>query len=150
MFERPVNVERRVLPENGTLAGRIVGIGSFVEDFSGFREDEKAVCKALRDPKEFKFSLIIAGLQVKTGPLAEVRGIAAEVDGNVPDMAGEYADKLALGFTKLIMEAAEDSLHREGLIVLDKRRRETSRGKDGRIKYFGEPTATIPKTPGLK
>jgi len=145
-----LDVERRVVPENGALASRVVKIGGFIEDFGGFREYEEAVRKALRDPKQFEFSLVVAGLQVKAGPFAKVGRAAAEVDGDVPDMAGENTDEFALRFSKLIMEAAEDSLHREGLIVLDKARRETSSGKRGRVKYFGEPTATIPKTSGLK
>jgi hypothetical protein len=106
--------------------------------------------KAFRDPKKFKFSLVIAGLQVETSPLAKVRRVAAEIDGDVPDVAGENADKFALGFTNLIMEAAEDPAGGEGLIVLDETSGQACCGKPGCVINFSEPTATITKTSGLK
>ncbi len=40
---------------------------------------------------------------MEAGVFAEVGGVAAQVDGDVPDMAGEDADELSLGLAELIM-----------------------------------------------
>ena len=66
---------------------------------------------------------------MKAGPFAEVRGVAAEVDSDVPDMAGEDADELALGLAELVVKAAEDAFDGEGLIVLNELRGEAGCGK---------------------
>jgi hypothetical protein len=59
------------------------------------------------------------GFEVESSPFAEVGRVAAEVDGDVPDVAGENTDELALGLAELIVQAAKDALTGEGLVVLD-------------------------------
>ena len=75
--------------------------------------------EAFRDPEHLEFSRVIAGLQVESGPLAEVGGVAAKIDGDVPDMAGEDANEFSLGFAKLVVEATENAVRGERLIVLN-------------------------------
>jgi hypothetical protein len=128
-FQRPGDVEGRVAPEDGAFSGWIVEISSLVKNFGGIGEDEEAVGKAFRDPEELELVAWRFGSQVESGPLPEVRGVAAEIDGDVPDVAGEYADELALGPGELIMQAAEDAFNRERLIVLDELGGKTGGGK---------------------
>ena len=128
-FERPGNVEGGVIPEDAAFAGRVVEVGGFVEDFGGVREDEEAVGEAFGDPE--KLEIFVGGLclEVETGPFAEVGGVAAQVDGHIPDATGEYADELALGLAQLVVETAEDAFGGEGLVVLDELRGEASGGE---------------------
>jgi len=46
---------------------------------------------------------------MKSSPLAEVRGVSPEVYGDVPYVTGKYANELALRFSELIVEAAENA-----------------------------------------
>jgi hypothetical protein len=108
-FQRPGDVEGRIVPEDGTFASRIIEISGLVKNFGGIREDEEAVGKAFRDPQELELISWRFALQVKSGPLSEVRGVAAQIDGDIPDMAGEYADELALRPGVLVMQPAEDA-----------------------------------------
>jgi len=66
---------------------------------------------------------------VESGPFPKVGRVAAEIDGNVPDVAGEDAHQFSLGLAKLIVEAAENPFDREGLVVLNKVRGQTGSGK---------------------
>ena len=118
-FEGPGDLEGGVVPEDGTFSGWIIEISCFVEDLRGIGEDQEAVGKAFRDPEELDLVAWRFGLQVESGPLPEVGGVAAEIDSDVPDVAGEDADELALRPGKLVMQSAEDALYGEGLIVLD-------------------------------
>jgi len=77
------------------------------------------VGKTFRDPEKLKLVAWRFGLQVESRPLPEVRGIAAEIDSDVPNVAGKDADELALGLDELVMQASEDAFSGEGLIVLD-------------------------------
>jgi hypothetical protein len=56
---------------------------------------------------------------MESGPFAEVGGIAAEIDSDVPDVAGENADKFALGLAELVVQATEYAFDGEGLVVLN-------------------------------
>jgi len=86
---------------------------------------------------------------VESGPFAEVRRVAAKIDGNVPDMAGDDADQFPLRPAKLVMKAAENTLRGKGLIILDELDRKTSIGKVLLIEDFREPAAIVAKAPGL-
>jgi len=98
-FEGPGDVEGGVVPEDGAFSSGVVEIGGLVEDFSGIREDEKAVSEAFGDPKELEVVVRGLGLEVESGPFAKIGGIAAEVDRNIPDMARKDADELTLRLT---------------------------------------------------
>jgi hypothetical protein len=118
-FERPGDVEGGVVPEDGALAGGVIEVGGFVEDFGGVGEDEEAVGEAFGDPEELKVVVCGLGFEVEAGPFAEVGGVGAEVDGDVPDVSGEDADELALGLAKLVVKTAKNSFDGEGLVVLN-------------------------------
>lgn len=87
VIEGPGDGEVGVVPEDGALTGGIVAAGGFVEDFGGLGEHEEAVGEAFGDPEHFELAFGVAWAEVEAGPLAEVRRVAAEVDGDVPDVA---------------------------------------------------------------
>jgi hypothetical protein len=128
-FEGPGDVEGGVVPEDGAFSGWVVGVGGFVEDFGGVGEDEEAVGEAFGDPKELEAVVRGRGLEVKSGPFAEVGGVAAEVDDEVPDVTREDADELSLGLDELVVQAPEDAFRGEGLVVLDEAGGEAGGGK---------------------
>ena len=128
-FEGPGDVEGGIVPENGTFSGRVVEIGGLVEDLGRVGEDKEAVGKAFRDPEELEVLAPRLSFEVEAGPFAEVGGVPAEIDGDVPDMPGEDADKFALGLVELVMQAAEHALDGKGLVVLDELFRKPGGGK---------------------
>jgi len=87
------------------------------------------VGEAFGDPEELEVVVGGLGFEVESGPLAEVRGVAAEIDGDVPDMAGEDANEFALGLAELVVETTEHAFNRERLIVLNELRGKTGGGK---------------------
>lgn len=86
---------------------------------------------------------------MKTFPFAEVGGAGPEVDGDVPDVTGEDADELSLGFTELVVKAAEDAFGREGLVILDEMGREVLICEFHLVVNFRKPTATISESLGF-
>lgn len=52
-------------------------------------------------------------------PCSEPGRVAAEVDGDVEDLALQHANEFSLGLADLVVEAAKDVLVGERLIVLD-------------------------------
>lgn len=87
------------------------------------------MCEAFGDPEELK--VVVRGLtfEVKARPLAKVRRVAAEIDGNVPNMTGEDADQFALRLTELVMQATKHAFDREGLVILNESCREAGVGE---------------------
>jgi hypothetical protein len=118
-FEGPCNVEGGVVPEDGTFAGGMIEVGGFVKDFCGVGENEEAVGKAFRDPQELEVVVCGLSFEVEARPFSEVGRVATEVDSDIPDVARKDADKFALGFAKLIVQAAEYTFDRERLVVLN-------------------------------
>ena len=108
-----MNAEGWVVPEDGTFSFGVVEVGGFVEDFCGVGEDEEAVGEAFGNPEELEFVGGGLGFEVKAGPFAEVGRVAAEIDGNVPDMAGEDSYEFTLGFAELVVQAPKDALDGE-------------------------------------
>lgn len=97
LFERPLNSERWIIPNDGPFPLRVIGIGRFVEHLGGLRENEEAMGEAFGNPQHLEFTVVIPRSQMKTGPLPELGRIAAQVDGDIPDVPGEYTDELTLG-----------------------------------------------------
>jgi hypothetical protein len=118
-FEGPSDVEDGVVPEDRAFSGGVVEIGGLVEDFGGVGEDEEAMGEAFGDPEKLEVVAGGLGFEVEARPFAEVWGVAAEIDGDVPDMAGEDADEFALGLAELVVQATEYAFDRERLIVLN-------------------------------
>ena len=148
-FEGPGDVEGGVVPEDGSFSGWVVGVGGFVEDFGGVGEDEEAVGEAFGDPEELQVVARGLSFQVKAGPPSEVRRVAAEVDGDIPDMTREHTDEFALRPGELVVQAAKDAFDGEGLVVLNESGGKTGRGKGGLVEYLCEPAATISEALGL-
>ena len=87
---------------------------------------------------------------MKSSPLAEVRRVAPQIDRDVPDVAGEYADELSLRPAKLIVQATQNTARGERLIVLNKTGWETCRGEGLLTENFCKPTPAVAKNPGLE
>ena len=144
--ERPANIERGIVPEDGALALGIVVTRCLVKDFRSLGEDQEPVSEALRDPEELELSGLGQWPQVEPGPFAEVRGVAAKIDRYIPDMAGEDPDEFALGLTKLVMKPTKNSPGGERLVILNEFSRKTGGSEAILIEYFGKPAAIIAKT----
>lgn len=86
---------------------------------------------------------------MKAFELAEGGGVAAQVDGDVPDVTGEDADEFPLGFFELIMQPTEDAFGGSGLIVLDELSGEAGGGEGIGVEELGKPAAFVAKTFGL-
>jgi hypothetical protein len=82
---------------------------------------------------------------MEAGPSSEVRRGAAEIDSDVPDMAGKNTNELALGPAELIVEAAEDAPNGKRLIILHEMVRDSCSGEGGGVINFSEPTAAVSK-----
>jgi len=87
------------------------------------------VSEAFGDPEGLEVVVRGLGFEVESSPFAEVRRVAAKINGDVPDMAGEDADELALGLAELVVQATEYAFDRERLIVLNELRGKTGGGK---------------------
>lgn len=85
--------------------------------------------EAFGDPEELKVVVRRLRFEVETSPLAEVQRVAAEIDGDVPNMPREDADQFALGLTELVMQATKHAFNGEGLVILNESRRKTSAGE---------------------
>ncbi len=99
--------------------------------------------EAFGDPEEFELAGCIEGFEMEAGVFAEVWGVAAKIDSDVPDMASEDADELSLWFAELVMESAEDATRGEGLVVLDEHFGEACGGEGSGVEDFGEPSAVV-------
>lgn len=106
--------------------------------------------KAFGNPEELDFAFLVAGLEIECGPAAEVGRFAAEINCDVPDVAGKYTDEFSLGMTELVVEAAKHAACGKRLVVLSESRGKTERSKGVRIKDLGEPTTVITVAPGLQ
>jgi len=104
-------------------------MGGLVEDFGRVGEDEEAVGEALGDPEKLEIVVRRLSFEVEAGPFAEIGRVATKIDGDVPDMPGENADKFALGLAELVMQTAEHAFDGKGLVVLDELFRQTGGGK---------------------
>ena len=127
----------------------IVEIGRFIEDLGRLGEDEEAVGEAFRDPEKLDIVGGRLGLEMKSCPFAKLWRIAAEIDGDVPDMAGKDSNQLSLRLAELVVQASENAFSRKGLVVLYELTGQTGGEKCRLVEYLGEPTATISEALGL-
>lgn len=86
---------------------------------------------------------------MKAGPFSEVGGVAADVDGYIPYMAGEDADELSLRLAKLVVETSEDAPGGKGLIVLNELSGEVGVAEGILVENFSEPSTVVAKALGL-
>ncbi|MCY1411654.1 hypothetical protein D9M71_270440 [compost metagenome] len=114
-FELPVDGQVRVVPANAAFGRWRVVVGGFVQELGKFAEYDKPVGKAFRDPE----LPMIGGGQPHGDPFAEVRRAATDVHGDVQHFTDGDADQFALGIFQLVMQAAQHTLLRTGVIVLN-------------------------------
>ena len=126
----------------------MVEVGGFVEDFGRVGEDQEAVGEAGGDPEHGQVALLILGFEVEAFVLAEGRGVTAKIDGDVPDVSGEYADELSLRLLELVVKAAKDTARGFRLVVLDEAVGEAGGGERLFVEDFGKPTALIAEASG--
>jgi hypothetical protein len=150
LIDRPRDGEFGIVPENGTLARRVVAASGLVEDFGGLGENEKAMCKAFGYPEELEFAVLIAGLEIEGGPAAEVGRVATKIYGNVPDVAGEDPDEFTLWMTELVVETAKNTARGKRLVVLGKGRWKAKRSEGLCVKDFSEPSTCVAVAFGLQ
>ena len=67
--------------------------------------------EAFRNPEELEIVIGRLGFEVKSRPFSKVGRIASKIYSNVPDMAGEDADELALGLAELVMQPTEHTFN---------------------------------------
>ena len=146
LVERPGDAEFGVVPEDAAFARRVVSAGGLVEDFGRLGEDEEAVGEAFGDPEHFELALIVARLEIEPGPPAEVGGMTAEIDGDIPDMPGEDADEFSLRMSELVVEAAKHTPGGERLIVLREGVRKIEGDEGIGVEDFGKPPSGISMT----
>ena len=87
--------------------------------------------------------------KMESRPFAEIGRVAAEVDRDVPDVPGEYADKLALGLAELVVQTAENPFAGERVVVLDEFCGQVVFCEGLAVENFREPPATIPEASGF-
>src|SRR6266850_5520798 len=99
----PRYADRRVIPGNADLAGRVVQIGALVFDLRDGTDHAESVRKARRDKDLFE----IRRRQADTVPASKGRRPAPDVDGDVEDLAFDDSDELPLRPPKLQVQAAK-------------------------------------------
>jgi len=150
LVKRPTDAEFGIVPDDSAFTWRVEAASGLVEDFGGLGQDEESMRKAFGNPEELDFAVFIAGLEIECGPASKVGRFAAEINGDVPNVAGKDTDEFSLGMTELVVEAAEHAACGKRLVVLSEGRGKTERSKGVRIKEFGEPTAVIAVASGLQ
>jgi hypothetical protein len=112
----PGDADGRVVPGDAAFVRGGVVVGGFVQEVCGFRQDHKAVGKALRNPHLF---LVVFG-QLYPGPLAKGGGAFADVHRHVKHRAAHHAHQFALGLLQLVVQAAQHALGAAAVVVLHK------------------------------
>ena len=104
--------------------------------------------ETFRNPEELERVVDRLGLEVESGPYAEIGRVAAEIDRDVPDVAGEDADKLALGLAELVVQAPENPFAGEGVVVLNNSAGKLCSAKVWRLKISANHPRLSPKRRG--
>src|SRR6185503_7866399 len=111
-LKRPADAELGIVPEEGALVlGRPV-IGRLVEELGLLGEHEEAVREAWGDPGH----ALGGGIEIEADRLAEGRGAAAQVDGDVEHFAGDDAHQLSLRLADLVVQPAQDAAARARVV----------------------------------
>lgn len=146
-IQRPVNADRRVVPQEATFEFRRPVVGRLVQEFRAVAEYHEAVGKAFRNP----YLAFVGGRQVDANPVAEGWRAFAQVDGDIEYFAGSDAHQLALRLLDLIVQAAQHALGRLGVVVLYEVAGDAGQfAKVSLIKTFIEKASIIAKYGGLE
>ena len=130
---------------DAAVAGLVPEGGAFVGHVRLLAEDAEAVGEAGGDPEH---ELVFFG-ELDGGPLAEGGGAAADVDGYVEDAAAGAADDLSLRLLELVVQAADDALSRERVVVLHELGGQAEVGEDRGVEGLQEEAAVVAEDPRL-
>lgn len=106
--------------------------------------------EAFGNPKELEFAFVITRFEMETCPSPKVARVAAEIDGDVPDVARENTHEFPLRVAELVMKAAKYTTCGERLIVLREGVRKTKRYKSVGVEDFSKPSPCVTVTLGLQ
>src|SRR5438034_7664061 len=129
--DRPLDGERRIVPNQAAFVFRHVMGGGFVDEVGTFGEHDKAMGEAGRDPD----LAVVFSAHLGAYPARESRRRFSKVNGDIEDAPIDDANKFPLALAQLIVEAAENVAPRARMVVLHKNRIET----DGAAKLFRVP-----------
>src|SRR5260370_5766225 len=90
------------------------------------------------------------GREQDPGPLSEGWRTSANVHGNIQGLSFDDAAELGLSTMQLIMEAAQSSFYRTGVIVLYEYVSDSSRGEPRLVISFAKETAGVAEDVGAK
>src|SRR5215475_5651373 len=118
LFERPIDLQVRVVPLNADLALRVVKIVAFVYDL----RDLTGHAESVREPgRDVNLSEVFSR-QPDADPLPEVWRAAPNVDRHVVDLALDHANQFGLRSTNLRVQPAYRVALRPRMVVLDEDR----------------------------
>src|SRR2546423_12605845 len=133
--DRPLDGERRIVPNQTAFVFRRVMGGGFVDKIGTFGEHDKAMREAGRNPD----LAVVFSAHLGAYPARESRRRFAKVNGDIEHAPIDDANKLPLALSQLIVEAAQNVAPRARMVVLHKNRIETG----GAAKLFRVPTFHI-------
>ena len=113
---RPLDSDLGIVPGHSALIPGTIEICHLVTEFCFIAQNQKSVSKPFRDIELF---FIFFGKD-DPEPFSEGFAVLAEIDRNIKHLAADHTDKLALGILFLEMKAAQHTLYRHALIILDK------------------------------
>jgi hypothetical protein len=129
VVNRPLDPNAGIVPSYAGLRSGVVGAGAEVGDVGDLAEHGETVAEADRD-EELAMLLVVEDVPL---PLAVGRRVAAQVDGNVEDLAARAANQLRLARLGLEVEAAQGAPGGARVVVLDELRpRARPRGRGDR------------------
>src|SRR5579864_9100970 len=111
----PVDGERGIVPEHPEFILGMVVIAALVKELSRLRPHQKAVGKAGRDVN----LALIFFREYSAHPSPEAGRPETDVHGHVEYLAAHHPAELALAVLQLVMKAAQCSLCRLGVVVLN-------------------------------
>jgi hypothetical protein len=130
-----------VVPDDPAFALRIINCIHAVDDIRWLiPQDAKAMRKPSGNPQEV--AVVIAHLQGRV--LTERTGVAAEIDGDVPDAALYHADKFSLCGCVLKMQPSQHSGPRSRVVLLNELSRQPEFFEFLGVKPLHEESTSIP------
>src|SRR5207302_2350420 len=112
----PGNGNFGIAPTDGVFICRIVKIAAFIEKLNSFRESQEPVSKPA-----WNIDLILRdGRQHNRRPFSESRRTGADVHRNIQRFSFDDAADLGLSVVQLVMQTAQRSFNRTGVVILYK------------------------------
>src|SRR5208337_5685391 len=145
-IELPVDVQHRIIPRHRTLVLGRVKVRRFIDDVSGLRNDSEAVSKSPRNPYH---AFVVTG-KSEGLPFPEGGRVAAQVECDVKNLAGNRENDFPLRLANLVMHAADDISFGIGMIVLYERFRDAEFGKGALVVAFQKEAAVVAEHAGFE